>query len=294
MKPLIFYMDLIKQHGQVARELVGAARGTGSPASRRAERGPGVSRWQSSPRFRRRALWTLALAAVAGRRSRRRRLGDGEHRRTSPSSASSTGRRRSRRAPRIATALSPADDRAAARDRRRASSRTAVARRHLREAYDLVGPELRGGLDARASGRAATTRSCRSPRSAIAHWTVAYSYRERRRARPRARREAAARTRSARRSGSSCARGRADGPWRVVAWMPNGGLAAPATCARSPPARPSAAERRRRRRSAPGGCSFPVSLLVARAARCRPRSGSAPGASARGRADATAPRAAPR
>src|SRR3954447_6204775 len=53
--------------------------------------------------------------------------------------------------------------------------RTAVVRRHLREAYDLVGPDLRGGMT-RSEWAKGDNPVVPFPAVGIATWAVAYSY----------------------------------------------------------------------------------------------------------------------
>ena len=175
-----------------------------------------MSRWQSSPRFRRRALWTLAVAAAAAGLAG---VGLGmENTPDFPKQRLVDRPAQVAPAPRIAR-LSPAET-----ARLLATStlfvRRAVAHTHMREAYDLVGPELRGGLS-RAEWAKGDNPIVPFPAVGIAQWSVAYSYRN----------DVALDLALVAKPGSDTigktfrielAAARADGPWRVVAWVPNG------------------------------------------------------------------------
>jgi hypothetical protein len=98
--------------------------------------------------------------------------------------------------------------------------RTAVVHRHLREAYDLVGPDLRGGMT-RAEWAKGDNPVVPFPAVGIATWAVAYSYPN----------DAGLDVALVAKPGSDTVgktfrielkRSARSAPWRVVSWLPNG------------------------------------------------------------------------
>jgi hypothetical protein len=98
--------------------------------------------------------------------------------------------------------------------------RTAVAQRELDAAYDLVGPELRGGMS-RSEWAKGANPVVPFPAVGIANWAVAYSYRD----------DVALDVSLVAKPGSDTIgktfrielkRAARTAPWRVVAWLPNG------------------------------------------------------------------------
>lgn len=132
-----------------------------------------MSRWQSSPRFRRRALWTLAVVAtaagLAGVGLGTKNTGDFPKQRLVDEPAQVVS------VPELAH-LSRAET-AQLLGMSTLFVRTAVAHRRLRGAYDLVGPELRGGMS-RAEWATGDNPVVPFPAVGIASWSVAYSYRD--------------------------------------------------------------------------------------------------------------------
>jgi hypothetical protein len=175
-----------------------------------------VDRWRSSPRFRRRTLWAAGLAAAAGGIAAVA-LGS-ENVSDFPPQHLADRPARVEQVPRIAR-LSKADTALVVATSTR-FVRTAVAHRHLRAAYDLVGPELRGGL-----GREEWARGDNPvvpfPAVGIAGLGVAYSYRDDVAldlalvARPGADTVGKTFRIELRRAGATA-------PWRVVSWLPLG------------------------------------------------------------------------
>jgi hypothetical protein len=175
-----------------------------------------VSRWQSSPRFRRRALWTLTVvAAAAGLAAVALEM---ENTPDFPKQRLVDRPAQVAAAPRIAR-LSPAETAVLLRTST-LFVRRAVAHTHMREAYDMVGPELRGGLS-RVEWAKGDNPVVPFPAVGIEQWSVAYSYRN----------DVALDLALVAKPGSDTigktfrielTRGRSDGPWRVVAWVPNG------------------------------------------------------------------------
>lgn len=175
-----------------------------------------MSRWQSSPRFRRRALWTLAVvvaaAGLAGIGLGMKNTPDFPKQRLVDRPAQVAPVLRIERLSRAETVR--------VLDFSTRFVRTAVAHRRLSEAYDMVGPELRGGLS-RNEWATGDNPVVPFPAVGIADWSVAYSYRN----------DVALDLALVAKPGSDTigktfrielTRGRAAGPWRVVSWVPNG------------------------------------------------------------------------
>jgi hypothetical protein len=175
-----------------------------------------MSRWRSSPRFRRRLVWAALLAAVAagvvavGFAT----TNVSEH----VESPSGTTPPQVDALP-ASAALTKADALAVLRTSR-AFVTAAVARRHLDRAYDMVGPELRSGLT-RAQWVHGANPVVPFPAVAIADVSLAYSYRD----------DAALDLALVARPGSDTIgktfrielrRAGPKAPWRVVAWLPFG------------------------------------------------------------------------
>jgi hypothetical protein len=175
-----------------------------------------VNRWRASPRFRRRSLWSLALLAAAGGLVA---LGLGtqntpdfpeQHVVDAP-------------AQRIAQPLPEALTRGEAATILATANRflrTAVAHKHLRSAYDLVGPELRGGMS-RAEWSTGANPVVPFPVAAVHESTLAYAYRN----------DVALDVGLIAKPGYDTVaksfrielrRASAAGPWKVVSWMPLG------------------------------------------------------------------------
>ncbi len=136
--------------------------------------------------------------------------------------------------------------------------RTAVAHRRLLEAYDMVGPELRGGLGRRAWATGDNP-VVPFPAVGIASWSVAYSYRN----------DVALDIGLVAKPGSDTVgktfrieltRGRATGPWRVVSWIPNG-LSGPGNVRSIARRQAAAVEPRSQTTLGAWWLLFPVSLL---------------------------------
>ena len=175
-----------------------------------------MSRRWSSPRFRRRTSWALVLAAAAGAVAAvalrmentpdfpRQRLVD-EPAQVAPQ-------------PQLAQLTRAEAIRVFETSSR--FVRTAVAHRRLRDAYDLVGPELRGGMS-RVEWAKGENPVVPFPAVGIVNWSVAYSYRN----------DVALDVSLVAKPGSDTVgktfrielrrRTRA-APWKVVAWLPNG------------------------------------------------------------------------
>lgn len=175
-----------------------------------------MNRWRSSPRFRRRSWLALALLAAAGGLT-----AVGLRLDSSADPAPQPVRNR--------PAAVLAEPRPQALTHAESSQvwatttrflRTAVAHRHLRSAYALVGPELRGGM-----GRAEWAKGANPvvpfPVARIAGWSLAYAYRD----------DVALDLGLLAKPGSDTVaksfrielkRRAAGTPWRVVAWIPLG------------------------------------------------------------------------
>jgi hypothetical protein len=175
-----------------------------------------VNRWRSSPRFRRRSWWSLALLAAAG-----------------SVIAVALGMENTSQFPAQRLQERPAQVVAAPRPRALGKAdaaavwatttrflRTAVARKDLRHAYDLVGPELRGGMTRAAWARGANP-VVPFAVAKIHEWTLAYAYRN----------DVALDVGLVAKPSSDTVaksfrielrRARADAPWKVVAWLPIG------------------------------------------------------------------------
>jgi hypothetical protein len=175
-----------------------------------------VSRRLSSPRFRRRALSTAGLAAVAAAVTG---LALGL-RNTPDFPAQHLVDRPAQVAPRPRPERLNHDDAQLVFATSSRFVRTAVVHRRLVEAYDLVGPELRGGLSRSEWARGANP-VVPFPAVGIVDWQVAYSYRN----------DVALDLSLVAKPGSDTIgktfrielRRRArTAPWKVVAWMPNG------------------------------------------------------------------------
>jgi hypothetical protein len=175
-----------------------------------------VNRWRSSPRFRRRTLWATGLVAAAGGVAAVA-LGS-ENAPDFPRQHLTDRPAQVERVPRIARLTKADTARVVATSTR--FVRTAVAHRQLRAAYDLVGPELRGGL-----GREEWARGDNPvvpfPAVGIAGLGVAYSYRD----------DVALDLALVAKPGSDTVgktfrielrRRGAAAPWRVVSWLPLG------------------------------------------------------------------------
>lgn len=175
-----------------------------------------MSRWRSSPRFRRRVTWAAALAATAGGlvAVAFATTNVSEH----PVPPTGTAPPQVVSLPE-ATVLSKAD----ALELVQASRRfvvAGVARRHLDVAYDMVGPELRSGLS-RAEWTHGANPVVPFPAVGIADVGFAYSYPN----------DVALDLALVAKPGSDTIgktfriefrRPRPAAPWRVVAWQPFG------------------------------------------------------------------------
>jgi hypothetical protein len=175
-----------------------------------------VNRWRTSPRFRRRSWWTLALLGAAG-----------------GVAAVALGMKNTPEFPAQRLQARPAqvasEPRPKALTRAEAAAvwkttaqflRTAVAHRQLRSAYDLVGPELRGGMTRAAWSRGANP-VVPFPVASIHEWTLAYAYHN----------DVALDVGLIAKPGSDTVaksfrielkRRAAGAPWKVVAWLPLG------------------------------------------------------------------------
>ena len=175
-----------------------------------------MNRWRASPRFRRRSLLALALLALAGGL-----IAVAVGMQNTPDFPKQ--RLVDRPAKRIATphpqALTRAESAAVWATTNR-FIRTAVARRQLPRAYDLVGPELRGGLT-RAEWAKGGNPVVPFPVASIHDWVLAYAYRN----------DVALDLGLIARPGSDTvaksfrielSRRRAGAPWKVVSWQPVG------------------------------------------------------------------------
>jgi hypothetical protein len=175
-----------------------------------------VNRWRASPRFRRRSWWSLALLAAAGGLTAvalgmentpefpEQRLVD------RPAQVVSEPR------PQALTEAEAAD----VWKTTTRFLRTAVAHEHLRSAYDLVGPELRGGLSRAAWARGANP-VVPFPVASVHEWALAYAYRN----------DVALDVGLIAKPGSDTVaksfrielmRDGSRAPWKVVAWLPLG------------------------------------------------------------------------
>lgn len=175
-----------------------------------------MSRWRSSPRFRRRVYWSAALV-FAGAGLAAVALGM-QNRGDFPEQHYSTRPLQVETVPEIAR-LTKAD----AADVLGVSSRfvrTAVVRKEMRSAYDLVGPELRGGMT-RAEWSRGDNPVVPFPAVGIAGVKVAYSYRN----------DVALDLALVAKPGSDTVgktfrieltRQSAAAPWHVVSWLPFG------------------------------------------------------------------------
>jgi hypothetical protein len=175
-----------------------------------------VSRWRASPRFRRRVTWTACLlAALGGVVAVAFATTNRSDRIVPPTRAG---------APQVETVpasavLSKADALKLVRATRTFVT-SAVAGRRLDVAYDMVGPELRGGLS-RDEWTHGGNPVVPFPAAGIANVGVAYSYRN----------DVALDLSLLAKPGSDTVgktfriefrRPRAKAPWRVVAWLPQG------------------------------------------------------------------------
>src|SRR3954454_17694613 len=172
-------------------------------------------RW-ASPRFRRRMFWLGGLAAAAaglallGAEMQNTPEFPEQHLRNDP----------------VQVISEPAAARLTELDKAQllATStkfvRTAVVHRHLREAYDLIGPDLRGGMT-RAEWAKGDNPVVPFPAVGIATWAVAYSYPN----------DAGLDIALVAKPGSDTIgktfrielqRSARSAPWRVVSWLPNG------------------------------------------------------------------------
>jgi hypothetical protein len=175
-----------------------------------------VNRWRDSPRFRRRSWWSLALLAAAGTLS-----------------AVALGMKNTPERPVQRLQDRPAQVVAAPRPRALTKVeagqvwetatrflRTAVSHKDLRHAYDLVGPELRGGMS-RATWAHGANPVVPFPVASIHDWTLAYAYRNDVAldvglvAKPSYDTVAKSFRIELRRAGAGA-------PWKVVAWVPIG------------------------------------------------------------------------
>ena len=173
------------------------------------------ARW-SSPRFRRRVYWLVGLAAAAaglvavGVEMQNTPEFPEQHLRNDP----------------VQIAIEPNTARLTQLDKAQllATSthfvRTAVVHKRLREAYDLVGPELRGGMS-RAEWAKGDNAVVPFPAAGIATWAIAYSYPN----------DAGLDLALVAKTGSDTIgktfrielkRSTHSAPWRVVSWLPNG------------------------------------------------------------------------
>jgi hypothetical protein len=175
-----------------------------------------MGRWRSSPRFRRRTWWTVALLSTAGALAA---IAVGmpntpdfpeQHLVDEPAQLVTEPPR----AP-----LTKADAAAVLATTSR-FLRTAVAHRHLRGAYDLVGPELRAGMT-RAEWAKGAIPVVPFPAARLHAWTLAYAYRN----------DVALDVGLIAKPGSDTVakafrielrRRSAGTPWKVVSWQPMG------------------------------------------------------------------------
>jgi hypothetical protein len=175
-----------------------------------------VNRWRSSPRFRRRSLWALALLGAAGGLAA---VGVGIQ-----NTPDFPPQHLQDRPPQFTPEPHPkALTRAEAAQVWGATTRflrTAVAHRQLRTAYDLVGPDLRGGMT-RAEWATGENPVVPFPVKSIDSWTLAYAYRN----------DVAIDLGLVALPGSDTVakafrielqRKAAGAPWKVVTWMPLG------------------------------------------------------------------------
>ena len=172
-------------------------------------------RW-SSPRFRRRVLWSAGLAVAAaglvavGVEMQNNPEFPEQHLRNDP----------------VQIITEPTTKRLTQLDKAQllATStkfvRTAVVHRHLLQAYDLVGPDLRGGMTRREWAKGDNP-VVPFPAVGIATWAVAYSYTN----------DAGLDIALVAKPGSDTVgktfrielrRAAGTAPWRVVSWLPNG------------------------------------------------------------------------
>jgi hypothetical protein len=171
----------------------------------------------ASHRFRRRALWGAALVgALAGIVVPAVLLGNTA--KQEPERLSG-GRAWVYRAPKLAR-LAPAE-RARLLETSIRFVRTAVARQHLDEAYDLAGPELRQGMSKREWMRG-NIPVVPFPAAGVAQWDLSYSYEN----------DVAFQLSLLAKPGSSSVVGKTftielvrrtvHSPWKVVSWVPVG------------------------------------------------------------------------
>ena len=175
-----------------------------------------MSRWRSSPRLRRRAYWAAGLLSAGGALAA---LALGTQNRSDfPEQRLVDEPAQVVRVPKLAH-LSRRDA-LAVLDTSTRFVRTAVAHRDLRNAYDLVGPDLRGGLT-RAEWATGANPVVPFPAAGIAEWALVYSYRN----------DVALDLALVAGPGSDTVgktfrielrRAAREAPWRVVSWLPNG------------------------------------------------------------------------